>query len=58
VDPATGEIGSAVGATLRTYRQDKRLDGAITFGMNSIVLHGAGTVLRVGQRLAADLRFD
>lgn len=58
VDPATGETGSAVGATLRTYRQDKRLDGAITFGMNSIVLHGAGTVLRVGQRLAADLRFD
>ena len=58
VDPATGETGSAVGATLRTYRQDKRLDGAITFGMNAIVRQGTGSVLRVGQRFAADLRFD
>lgn len=58
VDPATGETGTAVGATLRTYRQDKRLDGAITFGMNAIVRQGAGSTLRVGQRFAADLRFD
>ena len=58
VDPATGETGTAVGATLRTYRQDKRLGGAITFGMNAIVRQGAGSTLRVGQRFAADLRFD
>lgn len=58
VDPATAETGSAVGATLRTYRQDKRLDGAITFGMNAIVRQGAGRMLRVGQRFTADLRFD
>ena len=47
-----------MGDTLRSYRQDKRLHGAITFGMNAIVRQGAGQVLRVGQRVAADLRFD
>ncbi|WP_422843864.1 MOSC domain-containing protein [Acidovorax sp. M2(2025)] len=58
IDPATAERSASVGATLRTYRQDKRLDGAITFGMNAIVRQGAGQVLRVGQRVAADLRFE
>ena len=58
VDPATAEIHPQVGATLRGYRQDRRLNGAITFGMNAIVRQGAGQVLRVGQRMAADLRFD
>jgi uncharacterized protein YcbX len=57
VDPVTGETGSAIKQTLQTYRQDRRLDGAITFGMNAIAPQGAGTVLRVGQRFAADLRF-
>lgn len=58
VDPVTADTGSAVGETLRAYRQDRRLDGAITFGMNAIVLQGAGRVLRVGQRFAANLRFE
>lgn len=58
IDPATAESHPAVGDTLRTFRQDKRLDGAITFGMNAIVRQGAGQVLRVGQPIAADLRFD
>lgn len=58
IDPATAESTPAVGDTLRAYRQDKRLHGAITFGMNAIVRQGAGQVLRVGQRVAADLRFD
>ena len=58
IDPATAESSPAVGDTLRTYRQDKRLDGAITFGMNAIVRSGAGQWLRVGQRMAADLRFE
>jgi hypothetical protein len=43
---------------LRSYRQDRRLDGAITFGMNAIVCQGAGQMLRVGQAVAADLCFD
>lgn len=58
IDPATAESTPVVGDTLRSYRQDKRLDGAITFGMNAIVRQGAGQMLRVGQRVAADLRFD
>ena len=58
IDPATGESHPSVGDTLRTYRQDKRLDGAITFGMNAIVRSGAEQWLRVGQRMAADLRFE
>ncbi len=58
IDPATAETNPAVGDMLRTYRQDKRLDGAITFGMNAIVRQGAGHMLRVGQRIGADLRFD
>ncbi|WP_413463371.1 MOSC domain-containing protein [Acidovorax radicis] len=58
VDPATAEIDPSVSDTLRTYRQDKRVGGAITFGMNAIVRQGAGQTLRVGQRIAADLRFE
>lgn len=58
IDPATAQSSPEVNDTLRTYRQDKRLDGAVTFGMNAIVRQGAGQVLRVGQRIAADLRFD
>lgn len=58
IDPATAESNPSVGDTLRTYRKDQRLDGAITFGMNAIVRQGAGQVLRVGQRVAANLRFE
>ena len=58
VDPATAAIDPSVSDTLRTYRQDKRVGGAITFGMNAIVRQGVGQTLRVGQRIAADLRFE
>lgn len=58
IDPATAESNPSVGDTLRTYRKDQWLDGAITFGMNAIVRQGAGQMLRVGQRVAANLRFD
>jgi uncharacterized protein len=58
IDPATAVSGPAVGDTLQAYRQDTRLDGAVTFGMNAIVLQGDGQVLRVGQAVTADFRFD
>jgi uncharacterized protein YcbX len=58
IDPATAEISPAVADTLQTYRQDARLGGAITFGMNAIVRQGVGQVLRVGQPVAADVRFE
>jgi len=58
IDPATAVPGPEVGDTLQTYRQDPRLDGAITFGMNAIVLQGDGLVLRPGQTVGADWKFD
>jgi hypothetical protein len=48
VDPATGTPGHAVGDVLAQYRADPRLDGALTFGMNAIVLEGFGQSLAVG----------
>jgi uncharacterized protein YcbX len=58
VDPATGEPGHAVGDTLAGYRADARLDGAITFGMNAIILEGIERTLRVGMDGSATYRFD
>ncbi len=58
VDPATGTRSPEVGDTLRTYRADPRVDGAITFGMNAIVLAGVDHALRVGQPVGANLRFE
>jgi uncharacterized protein YcbX len=57
IDPATAESSPAVGDTLQAYRQDARLGGAITFGMNAIVLQGDGQVLRVGQGVTASFNF-
>jgi uncharacterized protein YcbX len=49
VDPATGiEQGDAVATLLQSYRQDRRLLGAVTFGMNAIVRQGAGYQLTQG----------
>ena len=58
IDPATAESSPAVSDALSAYRSDKRLQGAITFGMNAVVVGGAGTVLRVGQRFGANYCFD
>lgn len=58
VDPATGEVQPWITETLRSYRQDGRIGGAVSFGMNAIVRQGAGRVLRVGQPLALDGAFD
>lgn len=58
IDPVTAELSPQVSDTLQVYRQDPRLSGAVTFGMNAIVMQGDGLVLRVGQRVTADFRFD
>jgi uncharacterized protein len=58
IDPATAESSPEVSDILQAYRQDPRLNGAVTFGMNAIVLRGDGQVLRVGQTVRADFRFD
>jgi uncharacterized protein len=57
IDPATAASHPAVGDALRTYRQDARVNGAVTFGMNAIVTQGAGAVLQVGQRVQASYAF-
>jgi uncharacterized protein len=57
VDPALGTAGHSVGDTLATYRSDPRVGGAVTFGMNAIVLSGIEHVLRVGQHGRATFRF-
>lgn len=53
VDPATGEMQREPGRTLAGFRTDARLKGAVTFGMNAIVLDGAGRTLRAGQAVRA-----
>jgi uncharacterized protein len=57
IDPDHATRGRAVGDTLQAYRQDARLDGALTFGMNAIVTQGDGQVLRVGQPVQARWAF-
>ena len=58
IDPATALSSPEVGDMLRTYRSDARVGGAITFGMNAIVLQGVEHALRVGQPVGANLRFE
>jgi uncharacterized protein YcbX len=57
VDPDAGLKSTAVGDALRAYRQDPRLDGALTFGMNAIVIEGDGLILRLGQSVRGEWRF-
>jgi uncharacterized protein YcbX len=58
VDPLTAEPGHAVCDTLAGYRADARLDGAITFGMNAVIVEGVERVLRTGMEGRASIRFD
>ena len=58
IDPATAGIDPQVSDTLQAYRKNERLQGAVTFGMNAIVLQGADQTLRVGQSVTGGWRFD
>lgn len=58
IDPRTGQSSPEVGDTIAQYRQDARLNGAITFGMNAVVAQGAGQLLQVGQVVGGQLKFD
>lgn len=57
VDPATGTPGHAVGDTLSSYRADARLNGAITFGMNAVILEGNEATLKTGMNGHATFKF-
>jgi uncharacterized protein YcbX len=58
VNPLTGEPGNEPGDTLSTYRADARVEGAITFGMNAVIVEGIDCGLRVGMAGAATYRFE
>ncbi|MEO6016500.1 MAG: MOSC N-terminal beta barrel domain-containing protein [Polaromonas sp.] len=58
IDPVTAISSPEVGDMLQSYRQDARLKGALTFGMNAIVLQGVDHLLKVGQSVGANYRFD
>jgi uncharacterized protein YcbX len=57
IDPATAEIDPAISATLRTYRSNELLNGALSFGMNLVIAQGIDQTLKVGQAVTADYRF-
>jgi hypothetical protein len=57
VDPLTGVQGFEVIDALAGYRSDPRVDGAVTFGMNAIVVSGVDHVLAVGQTCRASFAF-
>lgn len=58
IDPLTAVSSPEVNDMLRTYRANARVDGAITFGMNCIVLEGVEHLLKVGQTVDANYRFE
>jgi len=58
VDPQTAEQGHAVGDALAAYRADARMQGAITFGMNAVIVEGIERTLRVGMQGGASFRFE
>ena len=58
VDPLTAETGHAVGDALAAYRADARLNGALTFGMNAVIVEGFDCMLRPGMVGGATYRFD
>lgn len=58
VDPVTAEVDTIVTDTLQGYRRNEVLGGAVSFGMNAIVVAGDDLKLRVGQAVTADWKFD
>lgn len=57
VDLVTAEVGHSVGDALAGYRADARLGGALTFGMNAVIVDGIGRTLAVGTTGAAGYAF-
>ena len=57
VDLQSGKQGTAVADMLQSYRANPLMDGAVTLGMNAIILNGEGATLRVGQAVGANYVF-
>ena len=58
IDPITAISSPEVGDMLQSYRADKRVNGALTFGMNAIVLAGVDQQLMLGQSVGASYAFE
>jgi uncharacterized protein len=58
IDPVTALSTHDVGDMLQTYRSDPRVDGAVTFGMNAVVIEGFEQTLKTGQMVTANYSFD
>jgi len=61
IDPKTALSNPEVSTVLQTYRQDRRVNGAITFGMNAVVIGQTESQfelpLAIGQVIKGALRF-
>ncbi len=57
VDLQSGKQGTVVADMLQSYRANQLMDGAVTLGMNAIILAGEGATLRVGQAVGAYYAF-
>jgi uncharacterized protein YcbX len=58
IDPRNAQSTPHVINCLGTYRQDPRVNGAVSFGMNAIIMAGIGRTLRSGQPLELDYGFE
>ena len=58
IDPSNAQSAPHVINCLNTYRQDSRVNGAVSFGMNAIIQSGLGGTLHVGQLLELDYGFE
>lgn len=57
IDPVSAQSSPEVGDMLQSYRQDPRVDGKVTFGMNAIVISGLDATLREGQAVSGEFDF-
>jgi uncharacterized protein YcbX len=57
VDPDSAATGHEPGDTLAGFRADARVKGAVTFGMNAVIVDGIERTLRVGQKVSASYAF-
>ena len=57
VDPLSATVSPAVGDALAGFRADPRMGGAVTFGMNAVVVEGLERNLRVGMSAALSWNF-
>jgi uncharacterized protein len=55
VDPLTAAQGHAVADTMRAYRANERIGGALAFGQNAVIVAGVGHRLRVGAAVQTEL---